>query len=289
VFMFDKSKSMDDDSKWTSCSMGLKSFFADPKSKGMNASLQFFPLGDNEDAIECSEASYQATQVDMRSLPNASDFATAIDAITPAGGTPTLPALSGAIAYAKQIRATRAAQDQGKVAIVLVTDGEPNHCSSSISAVQSAAAAAKNDVPTYVVGIGKVKALDKIAVAGGTQKAFIVSTADPTQTATAFQSALATIRGAALSCEYKMPAPPAGKTLDLGTVNVVYTSGAGAADTLTYSKDCATPGWRYDNPNAPSKVQLCPTTCNAVKADNAAKIDIELGCATKGTSGQIPR
>ena len=39
VFMFDKSGSMAQDSKWTSCKFGFTSFFSDAKSAGMSASL----------------------------------------------------------------------------------------------------------------------------------------------------------------------------------------------------------------------------------------------------------
>ncbi len=289
VVMFDKSGSMDDNQKWTSCSAGLKSFFGDAKSTGMSASLQFFPQLKSGGGLDCSTASYTSTKVPMTALPNTSTFPAAIDATGPSGSTPTLPAITGAIAYAQTVRTTLAASNSGKVAVVLVTDGEPNGCSSSVDNVSAAAAAAKANIPTYVIGVGDVNALDQIAAAGGTTKSFTVSTSNPAQTSAEFGAALATIRGAALSCEYKVPDAPAGKTLDLGTVNVVYTTGAGTADTLAYSKDCATPGWHYDNPSAPTKIQLCTATCNTVKADNAAKVSIELGCATKGTDGQIPR
>lgn len=284
VFMFDKSGSMGSAQKWTSCSSGLKGFFADTKSAGIRASLQFFP----SDSNTCG-ADYETPKVNLRALPNMADFQTAIDATSPNGGTPTLPAIKGAVAYAKNIQTTQAALDGGKVAIVLVTDGEPNDCSSTVTAVSNEVAAVKADIPTYVIGVGNITALNSIAQAGGTNQAYIVSTSNPSQTTQEFQNALATIRGNTLACDYAVPAPPAGKTLDLGTVNVVYTPKAAVAETLAYNKDCTGGGWRYDDPASPTKIQLCPTSCDRVRLDQEPKVEVQLGCATRGTNGQIPR
>ena len=39
-------------------------------------------------------------------------------------------------------------------------------------------------------------------------------------------------------------------------------------------------GWYYDNPASPTKIILCPATCDEVKTFNEASIEIVLGCAT---------
>jgi hypothetical protein len=39
-------------------------------------------------------------------------------------------------------------------------------------------------------------------------------------------------------------------------------------------------GWFYDNPAAPMKLVLCPSTCDAVSADARALLEIVLGCRT---------
>ncbi|MFC1642376.1 hypothetical protein ACFL5O_06780 [Myxococcota bacterium] len=41
--------------------------------------------------------------------------------------------------------------------------------------------------------------------------------------------------------------------------------------------------WYYDNPTSPTKVGLCPITCATVRADQAAKLSLELGCPTQYT------
>jgi len=276
VFMFDKSGSMADASKWPSCVQGLGAFFADPSSKGLNASLQFFP-----GSPECTTATYQSPAVAMKALPDSSTFQQSMAAKSPGGGTPTLPALGGAIAYAQQIQQ----QHQGeKVAIVLVTDGEPNDCSSTVPAVAGLAATVAKNIPTYVIGVGgALQNLDAIAFGGGTGKATVVQTNNPQQIAQDFENALNTIRGLSLACEYKIPPAPNGTTIDYGKVNVVFTPTNAAQETLVYSQDCSNmSGWRYDDPKAPTKIQLCSGACNAVQKDKSGKIDVVFGCKTNG-------
>lgn len=81
-----------------------------------------------------------------------------------------------------------------------------------------------------------------------------------------------------MTCEYSIPAPPEGKTLDYTKVNIQFTPDGGASKTLPYSADCAnTGGWRYDNASAPTKILLCDGACQTAKADSKGKIDVVLG------------
>jgi hypothetical protein len=288
VFMFDRSGSMSDlessdggpkESKWQACIDGLHGFFGDPSSAGISASLQFFMLPD-----ECDVDGYAAPQVPMTALPAQAVFDQAFQATEPDGETPTVPALEGALAFATQ---TEQGNPGAKVAVVFVTDGEPNGCDSTIAKAATAAAAGWKDggagTPTYVIGIGKVKSLDQIAEAGGTNEAFIVATGNPSQTASDFSAALAVIRGSSLGCEYPIPLAPAGQGLDFGAVNVVFTPSGGAPVTVPYDKDCTGPnGWRYDDAAHPTKIEMCPTGCATVQGDVRGSIALELGCATVG-------
>ena len=276
VFMFDQSGSMGQSSKWTSCVTGLTGFFADPSSKGLNASLQYFPQG-----TQCSVATFQNPSVAMRALPDNASFSSSMSTHMPGGGTPTLPAEQGAIAYAQQI----AAQHPGeKVAIVLVTDGDPNDCSSTPQNVAMAAAGVAMKIPTYVIGVGpSLQNLDTIAMGGGTMKATIVQTNNPQQIVTDFQNALNAIRGLTLSCEYGIPVPTNGGAIDFTKVNVVFTPTNAPQETLVYSQDCSNPkGWRYDNPTNPTKILLCPSACTNVQKDKSGKVDVVFGCKTNG-------
>lgn len=286
VFMFDRSDSMNDlestdggpkQSKWNACVSGLGAFSDDPGSAGIVASLQFFMLPD-----ECNVDGYAAPQVPMTALPSPA-FDQAFAATTASGETPTVPALQGALAFATQTEATHPG---AKVAVVFVTDGEPNGCNSTIDKAAAVAASAWGDAgggtPTYVIGIGKVKSLDAIAKGAGTGQAFIVSTSDPQQTAVDFRVALGTIRGSSLGCDYPIPSPPAGQSLDYGAVNVVFTPGAGGPTTLTYDRDCSAGGWRYDDAQSPGRIEVCPGPCAAIGSDPTGSLAVEFGCATVG-------
>ena len=104
----------------------------------------------SDDATACNSATYATPAVPMTALSNAPAFSQALDDASPGGGTPTKPALEGAIAYAKKVQTTLSAGE--KVAIVLATDGEPNDCNSTPENVAAAAATVAATIPTYVIG-----------------------------------------------------------------------------------------------------------------------------------------
>jgi hypothetical protein len=192
-----------------------------------------------------------------------------------------LPALTGTISYAESLLAE---DDTRKVAIVMVTDGDPYSCAGNTAEATAAAAKKVADhIPTYVIGVGEsIKSLNAIASGGGTDKAFIVSVTDPEQTRTELLAAVELIRGKSISCELDIPAPPAGKKLDPDKVNVHY-SGATQADTsLKYGTSCkGDVAWHYDDATQPTKILLCDETCATVKADSKAKLGVEFACVNR--------
>jgi hypothetical protein len=277
VFMFDKSGSMVafGSPKWSSSKAATKAFFESPQSKGISASLTFFPVGNSS----CSVGDYATPKVPMAALPSTT-FGQQLDAQNPNGSTPTRPALEGAISYAQKV-ATGQGKD-GKVAIVLVTDGIPEGCSNnSISNVKALAAGVAATIPTYVIGVGKeLASLNDIAVGGGTKSAFIINVNNPAQIQADFTKAIDQIKASALTCDYKIPAAPAGETFDRSKVNVQHVT-SGATDTLSYNQACTGgTGWQYDDANNPTRILLCDGSCDGVKA-KAGKVDILFGCATQ--------
>jgi len=89
-----------------------------------------------------------------------------------------------------------------------------------------------------------------------------------------------------LDCQWDIPAPPEGETLDPSLVNVVYTDGNGAEQAygkVASEADCdpTQGGWYYDDNAAPSSIHLCQTSCDQAQADTSGKIDILFGCATE--------
>lgn len=92
------------------------------------------------------------------------------------------------------------------------------------------------------------------------------------------------VQSAQLSCEYDIPPPPQGETLDPKKVNVNYTPAGQATMPILFvekAADCGSKGgWYYDNPAAPTKIIMCPTTCDVLKADSTGKIEVLFGCET---------
>ncbi len=245
---------------------------------------------------KCDFASYSQPKVEIGTMAgNASKIIGAMQAENPMGGTPTHAALVGAIEHAQKWVAKHL---DHKVIVVLATDGQPTSCpvvstpqdeANTIKMckdVASKALHANPPIQTFVIGVGDLRAnLDAIAVAGGTNHAFIVNASQ--NVAAEFAKALADIRGEVMTCDFKLPEPDGDAgDIDYGEVNVVYTPGSGAKQTIYYVVNKAgcdpdTGGWYYDTDPAqrtPTRIIMCSKTCETVQADDNAKVDIAIGC-----------
>jgi hypothetical protein len=266
------------DTRWKEMSPALKDFFESMQSDGMWAGISFFSRHGS-----CDAKDYEKPDAEIALLPGASGpLGAAIDKQSPSGTTPTVPSLTGAITHATAWAASHTNQ---QVVIVYATDGYPMGCSGSDNTIDNAAKIAKaafdgkDNIRTYVLGVGpNLTDLNKIAASGGTQQALLI---DPTKDLT---TELATkfdqIRSAvAIDCVYNVPSPPAGQNFD-GRVNVNYTNGAGKTEQIGLN-DAATcsEGWQYTDLTQ-KQIKLCGTTCDTVKADAKAKIEVLYGCST---------
>jgi hypothetical protein len=305
AFAFDVSGSMgkldfpyhDPKLKWEPVVAAAKGFFGDARSSNLFASLVFFPI-DSGESKRCAADSYAKPDVPVTALPSDA-FASAIDAITPKsssdwrGGTPTLAVLEGTLGFIEPLAKDDPAS---KYAIVLVSDGYPQGCSDTDDKIETVVAAVKKaaaDIPTYVIGVANppggpdtVTNLNDIAAAGGTKRAFIIQTGDPSATISAFQDAVGSIRDSQLTCDFEIPPLPAGQSFDPTRANVDYassTSDASAStEELAYDADCqSNRAWRYDDPAAPTRMVLCDATCTAVRADPHASLHVEFGCTRR--------
>ena len=257
-------------SKWGQTKKALSDFFASPESRDMYVSV--IPWSGQS----CNGFDTPVTpEVGLPATGGA--LSRAVARLNPNGGTPTHGAIQGAQKYATSVQSS--IKDNGKVIIALATDGMPTGCSTLPQAQTAATASNAAGFPVYVIGVGNQAAnLKSLAQAGGTNDAFNVSSA----TASAdLLKALQTIRGNALTCSLSMPSPPAGQTLDLSKVNVVFDTTA--SNTVPYSQDCSNAdGWRYTpSAAAPTGIELCTKACDNVRANAAGKLKLVLGCATK--------
>lgn len=87
------------------------------------------------------------------------------------------------------------------------------------------------------------------------------------------------IAGAQVACEFAIPEPPEGETLDLDTVQVRYSSNGTLVDTFNQAPslaECSTTENQFYIEG--EQIKLCPTACDAVQTDANAAIDVLYGC-----------
>jgi hypothetical protein len=275
----------------------LKAFFADAGTSGLAVSLRFFP--DDQPSAGCNEADCSAESCSQPLValgPLSADAAPAdaqekalveaVDATTADGnGTPLFAALGGAEQWAIAHHKTHPNE---KTVVILVTDGRPRGCTTDMEAIAKLAsdAHASDQILTYAIGLegSAEEDMRSIATAGGTESIFISSSGDAQAK---LLEALTAIRGKTLSCDFPLPKPTAGSDLDPKRINVTFTPATGAPITfgqVPSAADCATTNsWHYDNAAAPTRIFLCPTACDAVRADSASKLEILMGCTTQIT------
>lgn len=93
------------------------------------------------------------------------------------------------------------------------------------------------------------------------------------------------IGGASLACSYQIPPPPAGESFDRDRVNVEFEDADGTTLSIGRVESeaaCAgvEHGWYYDDPIDPSRIHVCPQTCDTIQSFDAGKVAIKFGCET---------
>jgi hypothetical protein len=275
-----------DVTRWEALRVAVEEFVENPEAVNVGMGLQFFNLSGGADkAVDCTASNYAEPLVPVANAPQSGPKI--VDEMTKMAGalgglTPTVPALQGAIQYAKELAPTRAGR---KPVVVLVTDGLPTYCDDrSVAAVSAAAEAGYEgspSIPTYVVGIEGDFNLDQIARKGGTRAAFNVRRNE--DAGDKLVSALLNITESPIICEYEIPTiDSTNQEVDLDKVSLIYTpESTGKAEEFPRVQDassCASApngGWYYDNPSDPKKILVCPCTCSRF---GAGRVDVRLGC-----------
>lgn len=87
-----------------------------------------------------------------------------------------------------------------------------------------------------------------------------------------------------LACDWSIPAAPPGEMFEIGKTNVQLTVN-GTNEALLKAPtiaSCGTnEGWHYDDEANPSRVIVCPATCDRIQAAESAEINVLFGCATQ--------
>lgn len=286
--MMDRSQSMgfevegSNQTRWEALRDAVQAFAENPDAGHIRAGIGFFSLsGGADDGQDCNADDYAEPVVPITELADGgADLVAAIEEITPSGLTPTVPALEGAISYARSW-----AQDNPERAtmVVLVSDGFPTQCGHGPDAIAAAAKEgfeSDEEIRTFVIGVGDVARfnLDNYARSGGTGKAYLT---EADNVSDSFVEALNNISDSKLACQYAIPEPPSGMKIDTEKVQVIYTPASGDPEevpSVTSLAQCAQSengGWYYDNPDMPTKITVCPCTCARF---GAGQVDVRLGC-----------
>jgi len=294
-FVYDKSSSMlladviGSPNRWDAMAGAISAFVdssaADGGSAGLGVGIAFFPIG--TPLASCNVADYAVPVVDVGPLPgNAAAIKNAVTSQMLGLTTPTVVAMQGAVQYGTMYQA---AHRDRRLVLVLATDGEPNDCSSSAQAVATVAANAAAQMPplnTYVLGIGPSTGnLDSIAMAGGTNAAFMVTSSGTDQLLKALNSIRSQTQtkvGTKISCTQKIPPSTSAQALDYAATVVRTTTGDAGRSTLQPRvADLAAcgmmEGWYFDDAKKPTTIEFCPATCAAVSTGKS-RLTIEIPC-----------
>jgi hypothetical protein len=92
------------------------------------------------------------------------------------------------------------------------------------------------------------------------------------------------IEGAPLPCEYHIPPPPSGESLDTALVNVGWRAPDATQEEIFpragNAASCAgASAWYYDDPATPGRILLCPEACQRASALGGT-MNIAFGCRT---------
>lgn len=231
----------------------------------------------------CGVESYLTPAVSVSVLPQAArPIVRSLRSRRPGGTTPTLPALAGII---EQARARSRNRPERTVVVLLATDGLPSSCDPSVvpgepaTAIEApeliAAGGVADGINTYVIGVfdafeeadARVN-LSRLAVAGGTEEASIITTTSAVSDE--FLDELNRLRRSLRTCAYSVPAPgrfPLAEDVEVQLVRET-VDGELPLQELRALPDASacdeTIGGFYFRPNGlprPSVLELCPSSC----------------------------
>ena len=266
---------------WNVIATSFESFFGSPNSTGILAGVSFFaPPGT---AGGCDAGDYNPPQYSIGPLPgHTAVLGPVFTGMQLGGETPTYAALEGSLAWAVGYQQDHPELD---VVIALASDGDPTICNTDVGAMATLAADALTTagVRTFTVAIqgANVANLNQIAAAGGTNEAL-----DVTSDASEIEQKMAEIREVTVACDLEIPEPDPADPFVPTKLNVnLDPDGDGTQPSTVVPQvggegECGSEaGWYYDDPQAPTKVFLCPATCELLETP-AATVTFTFGCPT---------
>jgi hypothetical protein len=230
-------------------------------------------------------------------------FEATLEAVNPAGGTPTHDALQLALDRLDESTAP------GPRFLILITDGQPTFSQGCVGSgnmlepvdeqpiVDSIVAAFPAGLFTYVIGSPGSEShegtgedarpwLSRASVAGGTAPVdcdeegpdychFDLSVEEDFEAGLA--RALDQIIGQIASCEFTIPQAPDGKSVDPSLVNVIMHPSDGTSEVIGRAEeDECTEGWSMGETE--ESLHLCPEACERLKTSAGSSIELLFGC-----------
>lgn len=244
------------------------------------------------------------------------DLFAVIDALTPSASTPTYDALNAAYTWLAPRVKAKTPPENGKTAVILVTDGAPTCGKYTVDDYLALVAKYHGlTLDTFFVGLpGTGDHFDSADPTSPTAAAFMSKMAargtdvanlpagcdtDPVPmsgipakpcyfdfhssfTVDAFADALQKIRKTIASCDYVMPTGTG--DYDPAHPGVFVTDAKGTRKAIPQCTDPKTPGpdgcWDWTDASH-ATVTIYGAACDTVKTDDAAKVDILLPCKVK--------
>jgi hypothetical protein len=159
----------------------------------------------------------------------------------------------------------------------LISDGEPGACGGSVMSNAAVATDAYQGTPsigTYVIGLGGGAVLDPIALAGSGQSMHAMpATLNPAMEILGAMNQIASV----VTCHYGLPIGA-----DPKLANIEIELGGGLPTKIGKVEGAANcgslGGWYFDDLSAPTKVLLCPQTCDPLKGTPGSRVSLLLGC-----------
>ncbi len=272
-------------SRWEVMTEAVRQFTESPEvlGSGLNAGIVFENAhGTADPEVECNPNDYAIPTVDMGPIGETGpEMVAAMEAIQPAGMTPLVPAVEGAMRIAKSWQEEH---PERTTVLVLVGDGYPTICDeqdpSDLAAIVGEGYESQPSIRTYAIGVGASSELnlDNYARYGGTSEAVMMEYEDAID---AFAKAMLNITNSFIPCSYEAPTPPPDLDVDYTKVQIVYTPFVGDPEEIPAAgsaSNCDNGGWYYDNPVTPTRVIMCPCSCANL---GAGRIEARFGCVPR--------
>jgi hypothetical protein len=292
-FLIDKSASMATvdppnvvtETRWERTASAVHRF-ALQMGQPFRVGVGFFPLfaSDSGIAPSCASGDYATPSVPMHFSAQSSRVASALAVQTLRGESPTGPAFDGALAYMLRWAASPPPPDElvsrTPPTVVLMTDGAPTACGSTVDGLAAAAAAAFRGTPrirTFVLAIGsEARGLDPIAAAGGSHRAFASGPRD-------FEEAFDKIARTRIICDIPLGEAILGSP-DLERIEIRSRLMSSAPFTgnrrVVNAESCGTEGgWFFEPPARPTMILICPSSCAALIDAPAGEVQARVPCS----------